>query len=469
MSVRLLPPSFSGYRSLKPTRGTRCRRRLFLFLAAFFGTILFLLIFTAIFRPSYTSLPPHYAALRKRALESKIQGRGNPHNESVFIVASLYDHDGALAGGQWGRAVLELTDLLGRDNVFLSIYENDSGDEGQNALRELEKQVPCNKSLVFEDHLDWRELPSVTVPGGSKRVKRIEYLAEVRNRALKPLDEHPERRYDKLLFLNDIVFDPVDAIQLLFSTNADDRGVSQYRAACAVDFDNPFKFYDTFATRDLQGYSMGVPFFPWFATEGRGESRNDVLAEKDAVRVRSCWGGMVAFDASFFQRDGSQRSLYGVQQSSPVRFRSGKDLFWEGSECCIIHADIQPPPSDVDEITDTGIYMNPFVRVAYDGGTLSWLWTTRRFERLYPLIHNIVNHLASMPRFNPRRGEVPGEAVNETVWVADGVSEGDGSFQSVTRTADNDGFCGHRALSVLVEHRQEGQKGWEQISLPSLN
>lgn len=458
---RFLSSSYYGYRSLKWTRRTRRSRRLFVLLAAFFGTILFLLIFTALFCPSYTSLPPHYAALRRRALESQLHGRGNPHNESVFITSSLYDPGGTLAGGQWGHAVLELVDLLGWDNVFLSIYENDSGDEGRNALDELGRQVPCNKSLVFEDHLDWRELPSVTVPGGSKRVKRMEYLAEVRNRALKPLDEHPERRYDKLLFLNDIAFDPIDALQLLFSTNSGD-----YRAACAVDFDNPFKFYDTFATRDLQGYSMGVPFFPWFAAEGRAESRNDVLAGKDAVRVRSCWGGMVAFDGSFFQHDRSRLSP--DEQSPPVRFRSGKDLFWEGSECCIIHADIQAPPSDADTIEDTGIYMNPFIRVAYDGGTLSWLWMTRRFERLYPLVQNIVNHLAGMPRFNPRRGEVPGEIVNETAWVADGTPDGGGSFQSLTRTADNDGFCGLRSLSVLVEHRQEGQKGWERIPPPPI-
>lgn len=462
---KLLPSYYTGYRTLKPRRRSKCSRRLYLYFLVFTGTILLLLAITAIFRPSYTYLPPHYALLRKRALESHAPGRGNPRNESIFIAASLYDRGGELTGGQWGRAVLELINLLGKDNVFLSIYENDSGPEGRNALRNLEAQVTCDKSLVFEEHLDLKTLPTVTVPGGSKRIKRIEYLAEVRNRALRPLDDHPERRYDKLLFLNDVVFDPIDAIQLLFSTNAAEQGAANYRAACAVDFSNPFKFYDTFATRDLQGYSMGVPFFPWFSSAGRGESRNDVLAEKDAVRVRSCWGGMVAFDARFFQH-GESHSFPSAGHTLPVRFRAGQDLFWEGSECCIVHADIQDAPSDVDAITDTGIYMNPFVRVAYDGSTLSWLRFTRRFERLYPFIHSIVNHIASMPHANARRTEVPGQTVNETVWIPDGTAEGGGSFQSIIRTAGNDGFCGRRELSVIVEYREKGQKGWEVIRPP---
>ena len=67
--------------------------------------------------------------------QSTAPGRGNPRHEKVFIAASLYDPDGELALGQWGSRVLELIDLLGPDNVFLSIYENDSGTGGEIALR----------------------------------------------------------------------------------------------------------------------------------------------------------------------------------------------------------------------------------------------------------------------------------------------------------------------------------------------
>lgn len=464
---------FSGYRRLKTnsrpilasSARPTCFRRLFLrrrccYLHVVFGIVFALVVLTSIFRPSYTRPPAHYAALRKSVLENSDTGRGNIRNEKVFIAASLYDRDGDLARGQWATQLLGLIDLLGEQNVFVSIYENDSGEEGQNALRELEQRIQSPKSIVFEEHLDFQSLPAVTIPGGEKRIKRIEYLAQVRNKALKPLEEDPETRYDKLLYLNDILFDPLDALQLLFSTNANEAGVSQYRAACAVDFDNPFKFYDTYATRDLQGYSMGLPFYPWFSTAGNGESRKDVQRGVDAVRVRSCWGGMVAFDAKYFQSPPPSNT-------TPVRFRAGQDLFWEASECCLIHADIQDPQTNVDEITDTGIYMNPYVRVAYDSRTLSWLGTTRRFEKLYSFIHNLGNHLVGLPWYNARRTEGPGQNVQETVWIPDPAQDGGGSFQTVDRVAGNDGFCGRRGLQVLVEDRKPGQKGWEDIPVPS--
>ncbi|KAJ5102740.1 hypothetical protein N7532_003269 [Penicillium argentinense] len=464
--------SSSGYRRLKtnsrpifasttrPTCARRCfPRRRFCYIHVVFGIILALVILTSIFRPSYTRPPTHYADLQQSVKGTSDPGRGNPRHEKVFIAASLYDRDGNLARGQWGAQLLDLVDLIGPDNVFVSIYENDSGEEGESALRELEQRITSPKRVVFEEHLDFKSMHSVTIPGGEQRVKRIEYLAQVRNKALQPLEENPDTHYDKLLYLNDILFDPVDALQLLFSTNADDSGKAQYRAACAVDFDNPFKFYDTYATRDLQGYSMGLPFFPWFSSSGRAESRHDVLAGKDAVRVRSCWGGMVAFDAKYFQTPMPT-------STSPVRFRSGPDLFWEASECCLIHADIQDPQMDVDKIVDTGIYMNPYVRVAYDSRTLSWLGVTRRFEKLFSFIHRLGNYLVGLPWHNPRRTEGPGQSVQETVWVPDGGGNGSGSFQTVDRIAGNDGFCGRRGLQVIVEDRKPGQKGFEDIPVP---
>lgn len=486
---RIFSSTYSGYRRLKTTsrpsftsssrltchpRGVFRRRCCYLHVV--FGIVLLLAILTSVFRPSYTRPPPHYGVLQNSALENTYPGRGNPRNESVFIAASLYDPDGMLARGQWGKQLLRLIDLLGDSNVFLSIYENDSGEEGEKALRELEQQVSCSKAIVLEEHLDFKSLSTVSIPGGSKRVKRIEYLAQVRNRALQPLDAHPEIRYDKLLYVNDILFDPIDTLQLLFSTNANEDGIAQYRAACSVDFDNPFKFYDTYATRDLQGYSMGLPFFPWFSNAGNGESRKDVLQGKDAVRVRSCWGGMVAFDAKYFQGGASIPSSSAklkplppkreAVMSSPVRFRASPDLFWEASECCLIHADIQDIQTNVEEITDTGIYMNPYVRVAYDSRTLSWLGVTRRFEKLYSFLHSVGNHLVGLPWYNPRRTEIPDQNVQEMVWIADDTQEAGGSFQTVHRKASNDGFCGRRGLQVIVEDRQPGQKDWESIPVP---
>ena len=439
-------------------------RRLVVFLShSFVVAVVTTVILCFTFFPSYTDPPLRYTRIRTASQVSNTPGRGNPTNQKVFIAASLYDAGGRLADGAWSRNVLDLIDLLGPDNTFLSIYENDSGQVGRHALGNMEERVPCVHELTSEDHLGLGELPQVTLPDGSKRVKRITYLAEVRNRALKPLDTSGIS-YDKILYLNDVVFDPIDAIQLLFATNH-----GRYRAACAVDFINPFKFYDTFATRDLGGYGMGVPFFPWVSNRGDPRTHSDVLAGSDAVRVRSCWGGMVAFDARFFQKQPDPNLVPKTAASegpsnltAPYRFRAERDMYWDASECCLIHADIQSLDPE-----DREVYMNPFIRVAYDTRTLSWLWLTRRFERLYAPVHVLADMLVSLPIHNPRQTERPGERVEESIWVPNQYIAGNGSFQSVPRLAGHAGFCGRRGLPVMKDFWELQEQNYRHVPIPS--
>ena len=408
------------------------------------------------------------------------------------------------------------------------------------------------------------------LPSGEQRVKRIAFLAEVRNQALRPLDDSSSpassTKYDKLLFLNDVVFDPIDAANLLLSTNAGDDGRTRYRAACATDFVNPFKYYDTFATRDLEGYSLGVPVYPFFSTAGLAYSRYDVLAQKDAVRVRSCWGGMVAFDATWFQSDKSHRTAvvkagaadalgtdtthaeigelqsdsssqnlspppetgdsapnaaYSPQNDAnlnwhwansnvdvwttstkaesdtkskndgnlnwalatssdlsgrstddqsysgvlPLRFRSETDLFWESSECCLIHADLQQS-RQINSSEPSGIYMNPYIRVAYDSTTLKWLAFARRFERVFEPFQRMLSWMACLPGYNPRRLEEHGDLVTDDVWMWDELDKLDhlqtgtrnrtGAYREVQRIAQPGAFCGGRKMLVLEEAGANG-------------
>lgn len=446
--------------------------RLYLFVCGFFCCLFAITVVVACFFPAYTKLPPDYQKLHDRINDGFKSGSANVHNEKVFIASSIFDPGGELARGDWANNVLKLIHLLGPDNVYLSIYENDSGSEALDALAALEARVPCNHTLIAEPHIPDEDLPHVTLYNGTKKVKRIAYLAEVRNRALRPL-ETAQIRFDKLLYLNDVMFRPVEAAQLLFSTNTQADGRADYRAACAVDFINPFKFYDTFATRDLDGFSMGVPFFPWFPAIGGDTTLDDVLSDSDAVRVRSCWGGMIAFDARFFQNwnneaaDISTAANEGPENiTAPYRFRAKSDLWWDSSECCLINADIQSPNP-----RRPGIYMNPYVRVAYDSRTLSWLWLTRRFEKLYTPIHFIADLLVNLPEFNARRDEISWQTVEEAMWVDDGTGSGQGSFQKVTRTAKHDGFCGRRALPVMKENKDQlapGERNWEFIPTPPI-
>ena len=438
-----------------PRRLCRPSRKCYFLFHTCLGLVFALIILTGIFNPSYTRPPVHYQEIRKTIEASKDYGRGNPDNQKIFIAASIYDEGGHLLGGAWGRALLELIDILGNKNVFLSIYENDSGVEALTAKINLEQEVQCKHRFEYDRDFTAENVPHVKLPDGSERVKRIAFLAEIRNKALEPLEEQPHVKYDKILYLNDVIFDPTEAAQLLLSTNLDEDGHTSYRAACALDFINPFKFYDTFAARDSEGYSMGVPFFPWFTGSGNGISRKDVLDGKDAVRVKSCWGGMVAFDAKPFQA------------TSPLRFRASEDLYWDASECCLIHADLMGQGVLLNEDGfAVGIYMNPFVRVAYSQRTLSWLRYTRRFERLYTIPHSIINRLVGLPWFNPRRTEEVGEKVEEKVWVSDNALEEGGSFQMREREATGDGFCGRRGLQLIRETPRDGEKNWENVPVP---
>ncbi|CAF9929537.1 MAG: hypothetical protein HETSPECPRED_007388 [Heterodermia speciosa] len=481
--LNLLPPRitklFSRYISW--VRGRRRRRRSFLGCSilrgrrtglvfnSVAGITLILVAFTAVFQPSYTNPPAHYENLRRRVMSSDDYGRANSDNQKIFIAASIYDKGGRLVKGAWGRNVLELLNLLGNRNTFLSIYENDSGQEARKELEKFQEEVQCNSQLVYEEHLSLEDIPKITLPDGSDRIKRIAYLAEVRNKVLKPLEDS-DVAYDKILFLNDVIFNPVDAAQLLFSTNANEHGKAIYHAACAVDFINPFKFYDTFATRDLEGFSMGVPFYPWFSDAGKGLSRQDVLDGKDAVRVKSCWGGMVAFDATFLQapilesaaRTVEQRNILGSDDDEgdkemeksvdgkkwdsyhPIRFRARSSLHREASECCLIHADLIEATRNETFQEDTGIYQNPYIRVAYGSWTLWWLRFTRRFERLYTIPHNIINHQVGLPWPNDHR---------------QGTKDGAG--------ADVGGYCEIEALQLLRENPRKGEKNWESVPIPS--
>ncbi|EME44974.1 glycosyltransferase family 69 protein [Dothistroma septosporum NZE10] len=470
-----------------------------------------LIIAFAIFFPSYSYPPQRYLELRDRVQEQRLTA--NVNNEKVFIAASLLDKKGELLSGPWARSVLQLVDILGKDNVFLSIYEDDPTQEAQVALDNFGKNVTCQHQL-FTEKLDKNKLPHVSTPDGDVRLKRIEFLATVRNRALRPLQDPTSptfnTKFDKLLYLNDVMFDPIDAANLLFSTNADEEtGRTQYRAACAVDFINPVKFYDTFATRDLEGFSTGVPFYPWFAPSGAAESRKDVLQQKDAVRVKSCWGGMVAFEAKWFQthleRNAEADSLPAevsdqgteskfhtamprvpspghITNNTSLRFRAETDTYWDASECCLIHADLTFMDPESLPINETGIYMNPYIRVSYDSWVLPWLSFTKRFERLYTPVQSIVSAIAGMPFHNERRTQQPGEEVVDKVWVWDAQTltklkagtvkspdDMNGHFHEIHRTAQPGGFCGLRKLLYITENPVEGERKWGTEKLPAFD
>jgi hypothetical protein len=476
-------------------RARRVCRPLYVFIA-----LVIVLSWQIIFNGSYTNAPPF-------TLDTQ---------ETVYIAANIIDGD--LINGRWGKSLLELVDLIGKDRVFVSIYGGPTG-----ALKDLEAKLPCEKSIVSQDvdPIPLNEIPHTELPTGEYRIKRIAYLAEVRNKALAPLDTLT-KKYDRVLFINDVFFSPMDAARLLWGTNLNSDGKAEYKAVCGTDFVTSWKYYDTFATRDLEGYSIGVPIFPWFAGEGDAVSRKDVLAGKDAVRVKSCWGGIVAFDGRYLQRDLKGLSLSAEPDQHPktasrsdaiepptlpLRFRSEPEPFVDSSECCLIHADIMALPTfpsisaaSKKESWGDGIFMNPFVRVAYDAKSYSHIWIAKRFERLFSLPQGIINKLAHMPVFNPRRTEIEGQVIQDRLWISSEIGhdehfvadfgdadntwqganvakretigtskgkefwDGEGHYIDYDRVANRGGYCGVRQLLVLKEgHLDDGEGNWDNL------
>lgn len=97
--------------------------------------------FSPILRPSCSRLPDHYLALGRRCKNSGEPGRGNPNSENIFIAASLCDPVVALVEGYLGRTVLELVELLGLQNAYLSVCEDDADSQAKAALDSMKSKA----------------------------------------------------------------------------------------------------------------------------------------------------------------------------------------------------------------------------------------------------------------------------------------------------------------------------------------
>lgn len=344
-------------------------------------------------------------------------------------------------------------------------------------FRNFTNTVSGQSSVVTGEHIALSAFPSIKLSNGEKHVSRIAYLAEIRNRLLRPLDNKYSNdpsgfasaahiKFDQILFLNDVYFSPREASHLLFSTNKHE-GRARYRAACAVDFIRGAQFYDTFVVRDAEGYSNGFMVYPWFSTAGHAASRVAVLAGSDAVPVRSCWGGMAAFDAALFQTRDAASPFTSRGDYELLKFRSSEELYWEAAECCLIFADIEEQFGKPDPAQGTGVFLNPHVRVAYSKTTWNLLPIFRRFERVFEYLQYVLSKLA-YPEHNPRRLQEPGELVNTTVWRAEDTAV---AATSSLSNAQPGGFCGQRRLFVMkgdieLANVQHTGKNWEAIKVP---
>ncbi|KAK9324889.1 cryptococcal mannosyltransferase 1-domain-containing protein [Lipomyces orientalis] len=216
--------------------------------------------------------------------------------DAYFIAANFYNNDDILPS--WIAEVAKLIDVLGSDNVYVSLAENDSSDNSASRLLQFarylhHKGVPNTLNITsglrpLPHHDPWLDAQT-----------RISYMTTVRNIALAPLEEVSSTplgaRMKNVIFLNDVIHRHTDVLKLLDAVQ--NQPASEFAPvvmACGLDMETA-TLYDQWAARDKCGKGINgmYPFFS--APEDRAAVRKGEL-----VDVGTCWNGVVAMDAGPF-------------------------------------------------------------------------------------------------------------------------------------------------------------------------
>lgn len=134
-----------------------------------------------------------------------------------LFIASIHWNNEKILRSDWSRAILELVEYFGADNVYVSIYESGSWDNTKDALRELDRDLESlrvRRTITLDESTHKEEIQKpfttgwIDTPRGKKELRRIPYLAKLRNLVLKPLNALALEgtKFNKVLFLNDVVF-----------------------------------------------------------------------------------------------------------------------------------------------------------------------------------------------------------------------------------------------------------------------
>ncbi|KAL2831241.1 cryptococcal mannosyltransferase 1-domain-containing protein [Aspergillus cavernicola] len=278
-----------------------------------------------------------------------------PERQRIYIASIFWSNEQTLSS-HWNEAVVELANVFGPDNIFVSVYESGSNDGTKDHLRELDRvldTIGVQRNIALSDVAHQDEVSMTPIdndwsdhPPGEKEFRRTYYLSRLRNMSLRPLHDLRDigTLFDRVLFLSDVIFTSQDVLSLL-NTN-----YGTYAAACSFDILAP-RLYDTSALRDADGHERVMQEWPYFRSSRSRNAMKSMLP----VPVKSCWDAMV-----FMRTD----SFY---SNPPLQFRGVPDSLAAnhvaGSECCLIHAD--------DSLSKRkGVYLNPFVRVGHDAGAV---------------------------------------------------------------------------------------------------
>lgn len=240
--------------------------------------------------------------------------------------------------------------ILGYQNIYVSIYENGSTDQTKALLRILD-------ALTRSVGLRFSIRTSNRIRGAFNH--RIEYLAEVRNAAMGPLEDLRDSNgeiFDSIVFINDVLPCVDDLLELIWQSRRQNAGIT-----CATDYifheeiGAPV-FYDNWVARDINGTALeNAPFESVF----RHQDSSERFQKHLPVQVQSCWNGIAVLDPAPFY------------QPPHVKFRMARltENECSASECSLI----------CNDYWNAGygrILMVPRVKLAYDKVIQSSFTTT---------------------------------------------------------------------------------------------
>lgn len=277
---------------------------------------------------SHSKPPPDSKPIRRRPKTA----------HKYFFAINLYNSFDVIP--DLFSTMFKVSSILGFQNVFVSVYENGSSDQTKALLRlfdGLSRSVGIR--VVIRTSLRTR--------GAFHH--RIEYLAEVRNAALAPLQELRDSEgevFDTVIFMNDVLPCTDDLLELIWQSRRQNAGIT-----CGADYifheeiAQPV-FYDNWVARDINGTALeNAPFESIF----RDPPSQHRFERHLPIQVQSCWNGIAILDPA---------PLYAHPR---VRFRMAKLSEGEcsASECSLI----------CNDYWNAGygrIVMVPRVKLAYD-------------------------------------------------------------------------------------------------------
>jgi hypothetical protein len=142
--------------------------------------------------------------------------------QKVFI-ASIHWNNEKILRSHWIPALLDLVSHLGEKNVYVSVQESGSWDDSKGALRELDAALGekgVRRRIVLDETTHADEIGKtpaepveddgwIRTSRGKEELRRVPYLAKLRNLVLEPLEEMAREEgevFERVVWLNDVVF-----------------------------------------------------------------------------------------------------------------------------------------------------------------------------------------------------------------------------------------------------------------------